>query len=783
MAETKSNKKDQPMLDPIAYRSDYSEENIIWNDKATTEVTDKYVWEGADNVYHPYNKNLTIDQLDANYQYGQPAKDINAIDDSYITRRNDNIASALYNEWKVWYNDVVDFLQWQKNWYNSTEEDRANTTANVWNRLWQISADNQKEGQKEEEKADTSRMESDLNKDTSGVIYGKTTADSGNPKKWIQTSEDVNSAFKIMEEARVAQVKSLLSMDDSTIAASLFSWENPYGEQAMTDFQSYYPERYANVQNILKKLVWQANVDAITSWWEITTVADRTDTTTQTTSYAVNNANLSVSATQLLKSIDTILESSDTAKSAEDLMWSIENDMAKLKNRLQNLRKEANTVFKWDAPDYLVKAWMNNKSQEIQNQLSILEDRYNAAYNRYKTELSHAEREAEMELKKDAQELEEWKAKNTSSSTTSSTSSNYTVAERNNNPLNMTVDFMKIMGWELWVDYEVSTDSFVNSNWGTQYYAKLIGDPVDTTIRVLDRAVANGMNPFTTKSWSYIWKLWLTKEKWQKMSMDEKKEMINKWLKYEWWNMDNMEYYVNQKATSSNSDYSPEELEAFRKYLSAELSSAQIKSLAESYWTNVQWLRVMAKTALENAWEISAWWESMSPYADSVLQSIAQLYEVAEKDWKLDFRFFADMYPETERNLIYAQIKSALTLEQMTEARANEIWFWQVTEWEWKMLKEAATALWNSVKSSDEAINREMERIIRVLWKASYWTDITNEDWINYRRSQSAINNWKNNSNNSNNSESYDEKMASIWQWTTTSWGWINFSDVVTNWK
>ena len=79
----------------------------------------------------------------------------------------------------------------------------------------------------------------------------------------------------------------------------------------MADFQSYYPERYANVQKILKQLVWQANVDAITNWGEIITTADRKDTSTQTTSYAVNNSTLSVSATQLLKSIDSILESND----------------------------------------------------------------------------------------------------------------------------------------------------------------------------------------------------------------------------------------------------------------------------------------------------------------------------------------------------------------------------------------------------------------------------------------------------------------------------------------
>jgi hypothetical protein len=90
-------------------------------------------------------------------------------------------------------------------------------------------------------------------------------------------------------------------------------------------------------------------------------------------------------------------------------------------------------------PDYLVNAYINNKSQEIQNQLSILADRYSSAYDIYKTELAHAEWQSELDLKKDSLALEDSKAKNTTTSSTSTNNSNYTVAERNNNPTNMTV--------------------------------------------------------------------------------------------------------------------------------------------------------------------------------------------------------------------------------------------------------------------------------------------------------------------------------------------------------
>lgn len=95
--------------------------------------------------------------MDPNYEYGQPAKEINAIDDKYITTRNDNIASALYNEGKTTRDDVVNFLQGQSNWFNSTDADRATTTENVWNRIGEFQKQNQ---QNEEQPAQQEQQES-----------------------------------------------------------------------------------------------------------------------------------------------------------------------------------------------------------------------------------------------------------------------------------------------------------------------------------------------------------------------------------------------------------------------------------------------------------------------------------------------------------------------------------------------------------------------------------------------------------------------------------------------
>jgi hypothetical protein len=58
---------------------------------------------------------------------------------------------------------------------------------------------------------------------------------------------------------------------------------------------------------------------------------------------------------------------------------------------------------------------MNNKTQEIQNQMSILEDRYNAAYQRYTTQLDQERKDKQYDLQlkqfnlqKDQAEFNQW---------------------------------------------------------------------------------------------------------------------------------------------------------------------------------------------------------------------------------------------------------------------------------------------------------------------------------------------------------------------------------------
>jgi hypothetical protein len=61
-------------------------------------------------------------------------------------------------------------------------------------------------------------------------------------------------------------------------------------------------------------------------------------------------------------------------------------------------------------PDYLVNAYVANKTQEIQNQMKILEDRYNMAYKRYRDEVSDTQWEKEYQLKQDQLEIQKQNA-------------------------------------------------------------------------------------------------------------------------------------------------------------------------------------------------------------------------------------------------------------------------------------------------------------------------------------------------------------------------------------
>lgn len=385
------------------YWDDSSEKNYN-NPELWWGENSKYTWEYTKNSQIWYDPNATLDNLDPNYKYWWDAQLANSESAWYIARRNDQIASALYNAWLTSITDVAEFLNNQPWFQNSNANERANTINSIWKRLGQMESENaQTQGAAAwtNNPADLSQMQSDL-ANKWGQLYGKVTADSNQP---VETLADANSVFASMAESRLNTVKSLQSMDSTSIAVSIISWYTPGGDQGIRDLMQYDPAKYAEVQEAMKTIRGQMNINSITNGTDdYSTMVGSSNIESDKTDFAFNNSTSTTSAADILKSVNSTLSSNENASSAEETMAAIENDMAMLKNRLKNLKKEANSVFKGDVPQYIVNAYVSNRTAEIQNEMSVLEDRYNAAYTRYQNEWERTKWQAEFWLKQ--QELQ-----------------------------------------------------------------------------------------------------------------------------------------------------------------------------------------------------------------------------------------------------------------------------------------------------------------------------------------------------------------------------------------
>lgn len=605
-------------------------------------LNQKYTWEWVKTSDINYNPDITTKDLNPNFVYGKQSQVYGTDHPWYISQRNDDIASALYNEWLVSREDVTRFLMAQ-NWFtNSSEEDRLNTIESVWKRLWAIAEQNR-------EKPDPSKAE-ELLTDTSGKIYGKVTADEGNPKEWIDTLADVNSPLRMMQESRAANLKAFITYNPADIAELMLSGTSPFSEQTLRDAQQYYPEFMAQVNAEKKKKLWQQNVNAIASGGEMTTDTNgQSNINNNINNFATQNATSTKSSVEITKDVNNALAESQTANEASETMASIEEDMAILKNRMKNLREEANAAFKWDVPDYLVNAYINNKAQEIQNQMSILEDRYNAAYQRYTTELQQKQWEKEYQLKEKQLALQEkefklkkWQVENwistTSDSDTSTTSAknewdSYDVTTMSDEEVAEAVDELWDMfdNWQLW--------NAQCAAWIQKYYLPMLWIELPN-LSSLDnkKKLINTEKWYTPKRWDLIilnsksapknwhigivlsvskdgyieymdWNGSLDKD-WNWTEKVAINSISGESAKIIWFRNVNKGYEDGETKTSYNwkdSDY--EAFENFLNFSDDWPSDAERKTIAKTYWfwDNLNWMYNFANEQLKNrkTWDSS----------------------------------------------------------------------------------------------------------------------------------------------------------------------------------
>ena len=367
-------------------------------------MNEKYTGEWVKTSNLDYDPNITRADLDPNYLYWENARQQNRKEAGYIARRNDMIASALYNEWLTSKDDVANFLGQQNDWMNSTEADRMNTIESVWKRLGQI--------QPKEEPKELIDQNA-LMEDTAWKLYWKTTAEGWDPTQWIDTIADANSIYTQMNQARVANVNALRSMQPVNAATSTYYWTTPYWDQALRDVQNLDPEWYAQYQQELKKLYTQDKADTISHGSaddKKPTIVDSIEETIVNDSKNWTDKNSDERTyDQVAWELEKKLQSNQTASSAKQEMINIKKDIADLNSELDDLPNKAKKAFKWDVPDYIYQAYISNNKQELQKKIQNLENRYASLADIYKTEVSQTQREMEYKLKQDQMEMDRTK--------------------------------------------------------------------------------------------------------------------------------------------------------------------------------------------------------------------------------------------------------------------------------------------------------------------------------------------------------------------------------------
>ena len=376
-----------------------------YQQKAKWWLNDKYTWEWVKNSDVNYNPDLLLSWLNPNFVYWQTSKVYWTDHPWYISTRNDEIASALYNEWLTTREDVANFLNKQKWFFDSSEADRANTIEAVWKRLWAIQAMQEQPKEPIDENA--------LMEDTAWKLYWKTTAEWWDPTQWIDTIADANSIYAQMNQARVANVNALRSMQPINAATSTYYWTTPYWDQALRDVQNLDPEWYAQYQQELKKLYTQDKADTISHWsaWEESKdyVDSIEDTIVNDSKNRTDKNSDERTYDQVASELEKKLQSNQTARSAKQEMINIKKDLADLQSELDDLPNKAKRAFKWDVPDYIYQAYISNNRQELQKKIQNLENRYASLADIYKTEVANTQREMEYQLKQDQMDMDRTK--------------------------------------------------------------------------------------------------------------------------------------------------------------------------------------------------------------------------------------------------------------------------------------------------------------------------------------------------------------------------------------
>lgn len=381
----------------------YNNQDLWWGENQ------KYTGEGVKTSNVAYDPNATIAWLDPNYKYGKDAQLANSDSAWYIARRNDTIASALYNEGKTSREDVANFLYSQSWFTNSNANERENTIDSIYKRLGQMAAENPKNEEKATEsnkstQSTTNNPGMELSDDgiRGGDLYWKVTADNGIPSEGIHLEADMNAIQNTINMARQNNYKALQKMNSHDIAVSMAYGTDPYGSQAIADLATFDPQKYQEIQQELKNIQSMEDVNNIAQGEGVKKVA-QTDEGVNTINNSIEDWAKSNSTDRSYQdTVDILtdkLSNSQTATTATQEMLNINKDIAEIEEKMRKLPQEARKAFKGDVPQYIVDAYVANRTAQYQSDLNKLQSRYNSAIDLYKTEVAQQQWSVEMNLK------------------------------------------------------------------------------------------------------------------------------------------------------------------------------------------------------------------------------------------------------------------------------------------------------------------------------------------------------------------------------------------------
>lgn len=398
--------------------SQYWDDSSAPNQATAWGMNQKYTWEWTLNSNINYNKDLRTADLDPEYKYGRDAQVANSAEEGYIARRNDNIASALYNEWLRSKEDVIQFLGSQKNWNNSTEADRVNTVESVWKRIWDI----QEQEDKDNTEIEVKEMEAEKKEEPKGkdvdvntFLQGTTTELFWKMITWADTSPyDHNSNEWKKAEARLKQYERINSLSVPQIASALWGWSILSWSQAMRDLQIYNPEKYQQLQEYQKKeeALNQINMIASGNTWDTKTLQDKTwETINNYLNETVANAGWDDVARM---DLDTALSQNqwliNYAERMSYYQWQIAQIDQTIWNLAEDVREQIRKATWENAPDYMIQNMVNNRSKKLYKQRDNLMNQYNYYKWVYEAQVEAEASERERNYKERQLQLQEDKA-------------------------------------------------------------------------------------------------------------------------------------------------------------------------------------------------------------------------------------------------------------------------------------------------------------------------------------------------------------------------------------